>query len=234
MKRLLKTEAFQFIINPSLWAVLGVLLAGGAFSALLGTFDSPAAALRSIETDGMMLPLALAVYGPLVTGSLSGSLTRRWAAAGFKRSEILAAKLCHLLFGCAVLLALYPLLTLLATALLQSPDGLAEALTGAVRYSLRAFPLCCGLCGLYFLLCVLLPTSAAAMGGSIGLTILIGVFSQRLYENDFGGGLMQYCPMIQLGETGFTKAYAAAAVFSVLLLILCFAVSVFWFNRKDL
>ena len=32
-----------------------------------------------------------------------------WAAAGFKRSEILAAKLSHLLFGCAVLLALYSL-----------------------------------------------------------------------------------------------------------------------------
>ena len=46
-----------------------------------------------------------------------------WAAAGFKRSEILAAKLCHLLFGCAVLLALYPLLTLLATALLKARTG---------------------------------------------------------------------------------------------------------------
>lgn len=120
MKRLFKVEAFQFIINPSLWAILGVLVAGAAFSALLGTIDAPAAALYSAETDGMMLPLALAVYGPLVTGNLSGSLTRRWAAAGFKRTEILTAKLCHLLLGCAVLLALYPLLALLSAAILQN------------------------------------------------------------------------------------------------------------------
>ena len=162
MKGMLKAELFKFCHSYSLWIIIGVLAASCSISILTGTYDSAEITLASLSIDSMVPILACAVYSAIIlTDDFSNGLLRHYISNGYKRFSIICAKFIHYIFGCSVILLIYPLICISLTGIIQGVETSFIAVLGTMLLTfIKSLPLYWGIFGLFFLFSILSPKSS--------------------------------------------------------------------------
>ena len=113
--------------------VLAVLVVPWLFPLLSGTFTA-LDGTTVLSRDIMLVLVAGAAYGGItLPEDFSCGMIRHYIASGHSRSGIATAKLLHYLFGCTLLLLLYPLLLVLLAALVPGSGASPVSYTHLAR-----------------------------------------------------------------------------------------------------
>lgn len=237
MKGMLKAELFKFTHSYSLWIIIGMLVISCGISTITGTYSSAENALINISKDSMVLILASAVYGSIIlTEDFSNGLLRHFVSNGYKRTNIVLAKVVHYIVGCSILLLAYQVISVSFAALIQ---GVETSFLTVVRItiftSLQLLPLYWGVLGLFFLLAVLIKKGVIVVGVSVATSILLVVFTNKLYSGT--SSILKYSPIIQISEVAngtVTSFYFISILLSMIVLVVCVLGSVIKFNHDEL
>lgn len=237
MKGMLKAEQFKFRNSYALWIIIGVITASCFISIVMDTYGSAEQTLLNITKDSMVPILACAIYGAIVlTDDFSNGLLRHYIAGGYGRISVLFAKLVHYIFGCSVLLLVYPCLCVsLAAALHGTETTFLTVFREMFLAFFRTLPLYLGIFGLFFLFAVLVRRGVVVAGISVAASILLVVFTNKLYGSAFP--ILKFSPLIQLGEVAagkVTGTYFASVLLSFTVLAVCVLGSILKFNRDEL
>lgn len=237
MKGMLKAEQFKFRNSYTLWIIIGVLSVACFISIITGTYGSAEQTLLNITKDSMVPILACAIYGAIIlTDDFSNGLLRHYIASGYKRSAVLFAKFLHYIWGCSVLLLVYPCLCVSLTVILHGAETtLLFVFKEMMLAFLKTLPLYWGIFGLFFFFSVLIKKGASVAGISVAVSIILVIFTNKLYGN--GISILKYSPIIQISEaaTGkVTRGYFMSVILSLFVLATCILVSILKFNKDEL
>lgn len=236
MKGMLKAELFKFSHSYSLWIIIGVLVGFCGISIMTGTYDSAESTLASLSKDSMVPILACAVYSAIVlTDDFSNGLLRQYISNGYTKSSIICAKFVHYILGCTLLLLIYPLLSVFIATVMQGVETSFIAVIRTMFFIfIKSLPLYWGICGLFFLFSILIKKGVFAMGVSIASSILIVVFTNKLYES--AAVILKYSPIIQINlvSQNITDAYFISIMVSLVVLISCLCGSIVKFCHDEL
>ena len=237
MKGMLKAELFKFTHSYSLWIIIGVLVISCGISTITGTYSSAENALINISKDSMVLILASAVYGAIIlTEDFSNGLLRHFVSNGYKRTHIVLAKVVHYIVGCSILLLAYQVISVSFAALIQGVEtSFLTVIRTTIFTSLQLLPLYLGVLGLFFLLAVLIKKGVIVVGVSVATSILLVVFTNKLYSGT--SSILKYSPIIQISEVAngtVTRFYFISILLSMIVLVVCVLGSVIKFNHDEL
>lgn len=237
MKGMLKAELFKFTHSYSLWIIIGVLVIFCGISTITGTYSSAENALINISKDSMVLILASAVYGSIIlTEDFSNGLLRHFVSNGYKRTHIVLAKVVHYIVGCSILLLAYQVISVSFAALIQGVEtSFLTVIRTTIFTSLQLLPLYLGVLGLFFLLAVLIKKGVIVVGVSVATSILLVVFTNKLYSDT--SSILKYSPIIQISEVAngtVTRFYFISILLSMIVLVVCVLGSVIKFNHDEL
>ena len=237
MKGMLKAELFKFTHSYSLWIIIGVLVISCGISTITGTYSSAENALINISKDSMVLILASAVYGSIIlTEDFSNGLLRHFVSNGYKRTHIVLAKVVHYIVGCSILLLAYQVISVSFAALIQGVEtSFLTVIRTTIFTSLQLLPLYLGVLGLFFLLAVLIKKGVIVVGVSVATSILLVVFTNKLYSDT--SSILKYSPIIQISEVAngtVTRFYFISILLSMIVLVVCVLGSVIKFNHDEL
>lgn len=237
MKGMLKAELFKFTHSYSLWIIIGVLVISCGISTITGTYSSAENALINISKDSMVLILASAVYGSIIlTEDFSNGLLRHFVSNGYKRTNIVLAKVVHYIVGCSILLLAYQVISVSFAALIQGVEtSFLTVIRITIFTSLQLLPLYWGVLGLFFLLAVLIKKGVIVVGVSVATSILLVVFTNKLYSGT--SSILKYSPIIQISEVAngtVTSFYFISILLSMTVLVVCVLGSVIKFNHDEL
>lgn len=237
MRGMLKAELFKLKNSYALWIIIGVITVSGGISIMMGTYSSAEQTLVNIAKDSMVSILACAVYsGIILTDDFSNGLLRHYIANGYKRSSIIFAKFIHYITGCSMLLFIYPCLCVLLSIIISGPQTTSVfVLEKTVLVFLKTVPLYWGVFALFFLFSILIPKGVITVGISIAFSILLEVFTNKLY----GGGvpLLEYSPIIQITKAidgPITNVYWISVVLSLAIVAGCIWISIVKFSHDEL
>lgn len=236
MRNMLKAEKYKFSHSCALWVIIGVLFAFCCISIMTGVYNSAENALLNISKDIAVPLLGCSVYSAIILlDDFSNGLLQHYIASGYERTSIICAKLIHYIFGCSILLLVYPLLCISFTAIARGIEtSFALVLWQFILIYLKSLPLYWGVAGLFFLVSILLQNAAIAIAISVAVSLFLGVFPNRLYAN--GLYILKYSPMIQLNEIAndrISGEYLIAITISLFLLELCLFGSIIKFRRDQ-
>ncbi len=236
MKGMLKAERFKFFHSHSLWVIIGVLVASCGISIVTGTYNSAEVTLANLIKDCMVPILACAIYSAIIlTDDFSNGLLRHYISNGYRRASIICAKFIHYIFGCSILLFVYPYICVLLTALVQGVETSFGAVISTMLFTfLKSLPLYLGIFGLFFLFSILIQKGIISMGVSIASAILLVVFTNKFYEG--AASVLKYSPIIQIGEitNNITGEYLVSVAISLFVLAACLFGSIVKFNHDEL
>lgn len=237
MRNMLKAEKYKFAHSYALWVIIGVLFAFCCISIMTGVYNSAENALLNISKDIAVPLLGCSVYSAIILlDDFSNGLLQHYIASGYERTSIIFAKFIHYIFGCSILLLVYPLLCISFTAIVRGIEtSYAHVLWQFILIYLRSLPLYWGIVGLFFLVSILLQNAAIAIAVSIAASLFLGVFPNRLYA-DNNLYILKYSPMIQLNEAAtnlISSEYLIAVVIAFLLLGIYFCGSTIKFKRDQ-
>lgn len=236
MRNMLKAEKYKFFHSYALWVIIGVLFAFCCISILTGVYNSAECALLNISRDIAVPLLGCSVYSAIVLlDDFSNGLLKHYIASGYKRTSILCAKFMHYMFGCSVLLLVYPFLCISFTAIVRGVETSLVIILGQfILVFIKSAPLYLGVVGLFFLISILLQNAAITIAVSVTASIFLGVFPDRFYADGFY--ILKYSPMIQLNEVAakpISAEYLIAVALSFFLLGLYLWGSVVKFRRDQ-
>lgn len=237
MKGMLTAEFFKFKHSCTLWIILGVISTSCMVSVLTGTYSSAEQTLIAISKDSMVPILACVIYSAIIlTEDFSSGILRHYIANGYKRSEIVFAKLIHYIAGSSILLFLYPVLCVLVAAAVQGIEtSFVSIMEQMLLLFIQSLPLYWGIFGLFFLIAVVIQKGVFAMSVSFALAVMMVVFTNKFYGNLMG--ILKYSPVIQismLASGTITGAYFVSAFFSIAILSVSVLISVLRFNHTEL
>ncbi len=238
MKGMIKTELFKFLHTRSLWIILAVLLLSCGVSIFSGTYGSAEIALLSIGKDSMVLILSCGIYGAIIlTEDFSNGLLRYYVSNGYQRVTILLCKCLHYLCGCCILIILYQTISVsLSFLVLHAATSFESLFAQTLTLSVEVLPLYLGICGFFFLLAIVIKSGVAVMGASVAASILLVVFTNKLYYSG-RAPVLQFSSIIQICEvaTGnIQRNYFIAVLFSAVCLSACILGSIIKLNRDEL
>ena len=236
MRNMLKAEKYKFFHSYVLWVIIGVLFAFCCISIMTGVYSSAENALLNISKDIVVPLLGCSVYSAIILlDDFSNGLLKHYIASGYKRSSILCAKFIHYIFGCSLLLLVYPLLCVSFTAKIRGVEiSFVVVFRQLILVFIKSLPLYWGMMGIFFMLSILLQNAAVAIAISFAASFLFGVFPNRLYAN--GIYILKYSPMIQLNEAAgnpISGEYLIAIGISLSLLGICLCGSIVKFKRDQ-
>ena len=225
MRGMLKVELFHFRNNWVLWVVLAVLVAPWLFPLLSGTFTA-LDGTTVLSRDIMLVLVAGAAYGGItLPEDFSCGMIRHYIASGHSRSAIATAKFLHYLFGCTLLLLLYPLLLVLLAALVPgSGASLPAMLELMLDKFIKTFPFYWACFALYFFLAMLIQKGAATVGVTVVFSIMSVLVTNTLVNNHILSENFEYIPFVQLvmssviSDEKFPFAVLCALLFVILML----------------
>ena len=177
-----------------------------------------------------------AVYSAIIVlDDFSNGLLKHYIASGYKRSSILCAKFIHYIFGCGILLLVYPLLCVIFTVIVRGVETFfVLILRQLILVFIKSLPLYLGMVGLFFMLSILLQNAAITIAVSVAASIFLGVFSNRLCADNLY--ILKYSPVIQLNQVAanpISGEYLIAAIISLFLLVLSLCGSIVKFRRDQ-
>lgn len=236
MRNMLKAEKYKFSHSCTLWVIIGVLFAFCCISIMTGVYNSAENALLNISKDIAVPLLGCSVYSAIILlDDFSNGLLQHYIASGYKRTSIICAKFIHYIFGCSILLLVYPLLCISFTAIVRGIEtSFSFVLWQFILIFLKSLPLYWGIVGLFFWVSILLQNAAIAIAISVAASLFLGVFPNRLYAENLY--ILKYSPMIQLNEVAANRIsgeYLIAIVISLLLISLCLCGSIIKFGRDQ-
>ncbi len=237
MKGMLKAELFKFKCSYALWIIIGIITASCCISIVTGTYDSAEQTLANITKDSMVPILACAIYSAIIlTEDFSNGILRHYIANGYKRSAIILAKFVHYMVGCSILLLVYPAISVSLAAIIQGVETSFIAILGSMLLSFaKSLFLYWGIFGLFFLFSVLIQKGVIVVGVSVATSILLVVFTNKLYNGT--SSALQYSPIIQIGEIAngmVSSIYFVSILLSIVVLIICVWGSVIKFSHDEL
>ncbi len=237
MNGMLKAEVFKFKHSYALWIILGVISASCAISVITGTYNSAEQALTSIAKDCMVPILACAIYSAVIlTEDFSNGILRQYIAHGYARSSIVTAKFIHYISGCSILIFAYFMICVSLSAVMQGVETYFMAVIGEMlAFYVKSLPLYWGILGLFFLFSVLIQKGVVAAGVSVAASILLAVFTNKLYSGS--SSVLRYSPLIQIGEIANRTAasgYLVSALLSLVILAACLFAGIEKFNHDEL
>lgn len=236
MRNMLKAEKYKFFHSCALWVIIGVLFAFCCISIMTGVFSSAENALLNISKDIAVPLLGCSVYSAIILlDDFSNGLLQHYIASGYERTSIIFAKFIHYVFGCSILLLVYPLLCISFTAIVRGVEtSFVLVLWRYILVFIKSLPLYFGIVGLFFLVSILLQNATIAIAISVAASLFLGVFPNRLYVN--GLYILKYSPMIQLNGVAtnlISGEYLIAIIISLSLLGLCLYGSIEKFRRDQ-
>lgn len=236
MRNMLKVERFKFIHSCALLVIIGVLFAFCGISIMTGVYNSAENTLMNVSKDIVVPLLGCSVYSAIILlDDFSNGLLQHYIASGYKRTSIICAKFIHYILGCGFLLFMYPVLCIIFTAIVRGVEtSIALILLQFVIIYIKSLPLYWGIVGLYFLISILLQNATIAIAISVAFSIFLGVFPNRLYDNNLY--ILKYSPMIQLNEiatNSISNEYLISVAISLFLLGLFLYVSIVKFRRDQ-
>lgn len=237
MRNMLKAEKYKFSHSCALWVIIGVLFAFCCISIMTDVFNSAENALLNISKDITVPLLGCSVYSAIILlDDFSNGLLQHYIASGYERTSILCAKFIHYIFGCSILLLVYPFLCISFTAIVRGIEtSFVPVLWQFILIYLKSLPLYWGIVGLFFLVSILLQNAAIAIAVSVAVSLFLGVFPNRLYA-DSNLYILKYSPMIQLNEAAtnlISGEYLTAVIISFLFLGICLCWSIAKFKRDQ-
>lgn len=236
MRNMLKAERYKFFHSYALWVVIGVLFAFCCISIMTGIYGSAENALLNISKDTVVPLLGCSVYSAIILlDDFSNGLLQHYIASGYERTSIICAKFIHYIFGCSVLLLVYPFLCVSFTAIVRGVEtSLTFVLWEIILVFIKSLPLYLGIAGLFFLVSILLQNAAITIAVSVAASIFLGVFPNRLYAGNLY--ILKYSPMIQLNEVAvdpISGEYLIAIIISLFLLGLYLCGSIAKFKQDQ-
>lgn len=98
----------------------------------------------------------------------------------------------------------------------------------------KSLPLYWGIFGVFFLISILIQKGVVAMGVSVATSILLVVFSNKLYEST--ANILRYSPIIQINklDQSDTGEYLVSVTISLVILAFCLGSSIIKFNHDEL
>ena len=236
MRNILKAEKYKFSHSYTLWVIIGVLFAFCCISILTGVYSSAENALLNISKDTVVPLLGCSVYSAIIVlDDFSNGLLKHYIASGYKRPSILCAKFIHYIFGCGILLLVYPLLCVIFTAIVRGAEtSFVLILRQLILVFIKSLPLYLGMVGLFFMVSILLQNAAITIAVSVAASIFLGFFSNRLYADNLY--ILKYSPVIQLNQVAdnpISGEYLIAVIISLFLLVLCLCGSIVKFRRDQ-
>ena len=236
MRNMLKAEKYKFSHSCTLWVIISVLFAFCCISIMTDVYNSAENALLNISKDIVVPLLGCSVYSAIILlDDFSTGLLQHYIASGYERTSIICAKFIHYIFGCSILLLVYPLICISFTAIVQGIEtSFAIILRQFILIYFKSLPLYWGILGLFFLVSILLQNAAIAIAVSVAASLFLGFFPNRLYAN--GLYILKYSPMIQLNEAAtnlISGEYLITIVISLVVLGICFCGSTIKFKRDQ-
>lgn len=236
MRNMLKAEKYKFSHSCALWVIIGVLFVFYCISIMTGVYTSAENALLNISKDIVVPLLGCSVYSAIILlDDFSNGLLQHYIASGYERTFILCAKFIHYIFGCSILLLVYPLLCISFTAIVRGIEtSFALVLWQFILIYLKSLPLYWGIVGFFFLVSILLQNAAIAIAISVAASLFLGVFPNRLYVN--GLYILKYSSMIQLNgvtTNPVSGEYLIAVVIALLLFGGCLCGGIAKFRRDQ-
>lgn len=236
MKGMLKVELYKFTHSRALLVIIGVLIALCTISIATGVYGSAENAIINISKDCMVPLLACAVYSAIILlDDFSNGLLRHFLSNGYKKKTIITAKFIHYILGCSSLLLIYPLVSVLLSAIILGVEtSLLQVFVSMLVLFVKALPLYMGIFGLFFFFTIILQKGVIAMGLSVASTILIVVFTNKFYVSETS--VLKFSPIIQIGEIAqnSTSAYWVAVGISLSVLAICLCCSIVKFDHDEL
>lgn len=152
MKGMLKVELYKFTHSRALLVIIGVLIALCTISIVTGVYGSAENAIINISKDCMVPLLACAVYSAIILlDDFSNGLLRHFLSNGYKKKTIITAKFIHYILGCSSLLLIYPLVSVLLSAIILGVEtSLLQVFVSMLVLFVKALPLYMGIFGLFF------------------------------------------------------------------------------------
>lgn len=237
MKGMLKAELFKFKYSYSLWIIISVVTISCGFSIVTGVYRNAEVTLASISQDNMVPILACAIYSAIIlTDDFSNGLLKHYIANGYKKTSIILAKFIHYILGCSILLFLYPYICVILAVAIQGTQTTPWVVFQTMLSNIvKTLPLYWGIFGLFFCLSILIQKGAIAIGTSVAVSILLVVFTNKLYEGT--ASILRYSPVIQIKEVTagpVTFQYFIAVLVSLIILAICLFGSMLKFKHDEL
>lgn len=230
MKTTLKVELEKFLNTYSLWVILAVLLISSCISIFTEVYKDNGTLIRSLCADSMIFLIAGGIYAGLsISSDFTNGFIRHYLVSGNKRIHILLAKYIHYICGCAIILMIYPLLSLGISILYygsSEPSALFYEMTKTILLTL---PFYYSLFTLFFMIAILSKKDGITMGIAIPFSILIVVFTQRFLPNFT---FLQYTPIIQIQEVVLHMIHMHDYMITLLVSIAIIVISLFISMRK--
>lgn len=198
MKTALRVEFEKFINQRSLWVIFAFLLISSSISIYTNVYNDPEALIRSLCADSMIFLIAGGIYAGLsISSDFTNGFIRHYLVSGHKKTHILLAKYIHYVAGSAVILIIYPYISLLLSILYHGPSNSGTLFYEMTKTILLSLPLYFSYFTLFFMIAILSKNDGIVMGIAIPFSIVSVVFTQRLLL-DYT--FLKYTPIIQIQE----------------------------------
>lgn len=198
MRTTLKVEFEKFINQQALLVIFTVLLISSCISIYTDVYTDSESLIRSLCADSMIFLIAGGIYAGLsISSDFTNGFIRHYLISGNKKIHILLAKYIHYTCGCAVILIIYPLMSLLLSILYHSSANAGTLLYDMAKTILLTLPLYYALFTIFFMIAILSKNDGITMGIAIPFSILSVVFTQRFLTNFT---FLKYTPIIQIQE----------------------------------
>lgn len=233
MINLLNLEFKKFIYTYYLWIILIVLILSSCISIMTGVFSDPNLLSDSIYSDSMVFLIAGAIYAGLsITSDFNDGFIRHYLITFNQRQYIIFAKYLHFMFGCILLLLLYPMITLLISIVFYHANEPMLLIKNLMFDLLRVMPYYCALFSIFFMISILSKKDGISLGVTIPLSIILVVFTERLLPSiEF----LVYSPIIQIQETlqnGFNGTLLPIFI-AFLIILATLSISVIKFKHDE-
>lgn len=230
MKTTLKVEFEKFINMHALWVIFAVLLSSSCISIFTNVYKDNPTLIHSLCADCMIFLIAGGIYAGLsISCDFTNGFIRHYLVSGNKRIHILLAKYIHYICGCAILLILYPLLSLGISILYHGSSDAGALFYEMAKTILLTLPFYYSLFTIFFMIAILTKKDGITMGIAIPFSILIVVFTQRFLPNVT---FLQYTPIIQIQEVVSHMTHMQDYLIALLCSLAMIIISLFISMRK--
>lgn len=241
MLNLVKAELFRFIKSKSIWIILFVIIACSSISIFTGVYSSAENTFLNIAKDVMVIILSFAIYcGVSFSSDFQNRTIIHYIVGGQKRSYIVIAQLFHYFLGCIVLILGYPFISTFIAGILNGFEtSVPFLLAKMIKIIFMGLPLYLSIASLFYMIMIIVRQGVFAMGISVALSIVIVVFTNKLYFGNIGNcaTALRFSPIIELqvlAKDVVTFDYLISLFIAVALIFTTFFISKLVFEKLEI
>lgn len=241
MYNLFKVELYKLFKDRSVWVILLVLTVCSSISIFTGTYYSADNAFSSLSKDIMPLLFSLSIYSALsLYKEYQYRTVMHYVVSGHKRLLIIISQFVRYFMGCVILMFLYPLLSVvIACCVIGYETTLLALFVRVLKIILMQLPLFISFISLFFMIVIVVQKGVLAMGISVASTIIIVVFTNKLYfsSDTTASPVIELLPTIQLqmiSSNVINNKYILSCFVSMMISGILFVLAYKVFNKMEI